>query len=323
MVTTLTHDNTLQLPTTRVSARTNQAPPFANDLNGPAIRLVSEPPSAGRSAMHYQAKAVAGYVGFGHKYLHAVPATEERAAEESFIGHDLGTASGHLDESRQIRAVHESFAETDGGAKDAELVCLAQGGRRDQAVVKLLDRHRNVIHFVIRRVVIRNRLSREAWPDLWQEAAVAMLEAVAKYDPGHIGRRGGACFRTFLSRVLERHFYRWAQKHWRAKGGWQRRLRSAAEAGTIHSSEIPNRPLLSPTGDPDPEAIAEEKERAEALQRALADLDDWRRRLWDSLAVGMSLREIAMDLGLSYETVKRERRKLLRWLKARLRPFQD
>src|SRR5438132_10216841 len=105
-------------------------------------------------------------------------------------------------------AVQESAAGMEGGASDAELVRRAQGEDRDRAIMQLLERHRDVISHVLRRVVVRNRLGNDVWPDLWQEAAIAMLEAVAKYDPERLGQRGGARFRTFLSRVLERYFRR-------------------------------------------------------------------------------------------------------------------
>jgi RNA polymerase sigma factor (sigma-70 family) len=135
---------------------------------------------------------------------------------------------------------------------------------------------------------------------------------------------GGAKFRTFLSRVLDRHLRRWAQKYRHAEGGWQGRPASAAAPRQAPPRyEILERLPLSPVSQPDPEAIAEKHEMPQALQRALADLDAWRRSFWDFLAVGMSLHEIAEELGISYEAAKRERRNLLRWLKVRLRGFQD
>jgi len=55
----------------------------------------------------------------------------------------------------------------------------------------------------------------------------------------------------------------------------------------------------------------------------LAKLDDRKRHLWDFMLAGMTLRQIAAELGISYGAVKWEKRKLLRWFKTRLREFLE
>jgi FixJ family two-component response regulator len=64
-------------------------------------------------------------------------------------------------------------------------------------------------------------------------------------------------------------------------------------------------------------------ELAEAIQRILEKLDGRRRKLWDLMATGMRLREVANELAISYETAKRERRKLLHWFRIHLRGFKS
>jgi DNA-binding CsgD family transcriptional regulator len=55
------------------------------------------------------------------------------------------------------------------------------------------------------------------------------------------------------------------------------------------------------------------------LQQALDGLDDAKRRLWRELASGKKLRQIAAEQGVSYDRVKRQRRRLLAQLAAQLR----
>jgi FixJ family two-component response regulator len=52
------------------------------------------------------------------------------------------------------------------------------------------------------------------------------------------------------------------------------------------------------------------------LQRELDRLGGRARELWDLLVRGMRLREIAAALDLSYDAVKRQRRKLIAHLRA-------
>jgi DNA-binding CsgD family transcriptional regulator len=66
------------------------------------------------------------------------------------------------------------------------------------------------------------------------------------------------------------------------------------------------------------EALAR-REAMARLHQALAGLDDALRRLWRELANGKKLRQIAREQGVSYDRVKRQRRRLLGQLTAQLR----
>jgi DNA-binding NarL/FixJ family response regulator len=59
------------------------------------------------------------------------------------------------------------------------------------------------------------------------------------------------------------------------------------------------------------------------LQQTLTSLDSESGRLWQMLASGTSLRQIASELKMSYDSAKRRRRKLLELLKGQLNPVAD
>lgn len=71
-------------------------------------------------------------------------------------------------------------------------------------------------------------------------------------------------------------------------------------------------------GAEDPAHIAEEKESRNRLQQTITSLDDESRQLWQLLSEGTNLRQIAVELDLSYDSVKRRRRKLVDDLKRQL-----
>jgi RNA polymerase sigma factor (sigma-70 family) len=69
----------------------------------------------------------------------------------------------------------------------------------------------------------------------------------------------------------------------------------------------------------DPAVIVETEEAARWLQAAVAGLDEECRQIWQRLCEGIGLREIAGELGISYDSAKRRRRKLIEKLKFHLR----
>ena len=68
----------------------------------------------------------------------------------------------------------------------------------------------------------------------------------------------------------------------------------------------------------DPAKVAEENESLTRLHQSLMSLDGESGRLWKLLASGSNLRQIAAELEVSYDSVKRRRRKLIDQLKDRL-----
>jgi RNA polymerase sigma factor (sigma-70 family) len=68
----------------------------------------------------------------------------------------------------------------------------------------------------------------------------------------------------------------------------------------------------------DPAVIVEARESMNRLHETLTCLDSESGRLWRLLAEGNSLRQIAAVIGVSYDSAKRRRRKLIEQLKLRL-----
>jgi RNA polymerase sigma factor (sigma-70 family) len=151
-----------------------------------------------------------------------------------------------------------------------------------------------------------------------------LLEAVEAYAPHRPGKR--PCrFRTFLGLILNRRFYdlmrglRRVRKHLDYSVIVSDMLsRSASqEVSAVPRSGWANRDLS------DPEAAAAWRELRERLDRALGQLDAADRWLWEQSAAGTPLRALALQLGLPYHQVRRQRRAIRAFLKARLKDWNE
>ena len=149
-------------------------------------------------------------------------------------------------------------------------------------------------------------------PDAQQNAVFAMLEAIASYHTLEVAKPRGCRFRTFLGMVVLARF-----------GDFVRQLRRL-QRPCCGLHEAGERPAACQgwcpgcrEGDP-VEALARREARAR-LHQALEGLDEALRRLWRELADGKRLRQIAREQGVSYDRVKRQRRRLLAQLVAQLR----
>lgn len=145
--------------------------------------------------------------------------------------------------------------------------------------------------------------------DARQNAVFWTVEAITKFDSEQEGRERRCSFHSFLHRVLVARFKDFARKVHRQ----QRRHRLSAD--TSEDEDSISTLAFDPTS---PQAIAEAEEAAKALQAAIEQLDDQARQIWLRLCEGVGLREIAGELGISYDAAKRRRRKLLAELKSRL-----
>ena len=102
----------------------------------------------------------------------------------------------------------------------------------------------------------------------------------------------------------------------------QTRLRLGREtSGSLNSLPAPQRD--GGPADPEgwggrPQRGMERDELMARLHGELAKVGGLSRDVWDLLARGVRLREIAAALGLSYDAAKRQRRKLIAYLRASL-----
>jgi RNA polymerase sigma factor (sigma-70 family) len=137
------------------------------------------------------------------------------------------------------------------------------------------------------------------------------IEAIKKYDTRQIGKPQGCSFRSFIHRVLIARFKDFA-KHLRRVEHRYDRSAPCGDEGPFKSDADCN--LY------DPAIIAEARESMNRLRETLMCLDSESERMWRLLAEGNSLRTIAAQIGISYDSAKRRRRKLIEQLKLRLNP---
>ena len=193
--------------------------------------------------------------------------------------------------------------------EDEALVVLAEeceyGPARDELIVRYDSQIDRLIGWMARSY----RLTPTDLEDARQNAVFWVVEAITKYDTEQIGKVRGCSFRSFVHRVLMSRFKDFTKHLRRVECHYDRSTPSAVEEfSQVDGNDEPEDPAL----------IAEEKESINRLQQTLTNLDSDAGRLWQLLAEGTSLRQIATALDLSYDCVKRRRRKLIEQLKSRL-----
>jgi RNA polymerase sigma factor (sigma-70 family) len=194
---------------------------------------------------------------------------------------------------------------------DEALVVLAKECDNGPARTTLLLRYQDWTARLITSLARRRGLSDHDRDDAVQDARFfGLSRAIERYDTRQLGRAGGCRFRSFLRRVLSdrfkdflKHLRRVKARHtplWSAEAG--------GEAPAGHGRSV------------DPALEADRQEQRERVRRLVSDLGDRDRQVVEGVCAGCSLRELAPRLGLSYDTAKRLRRKLLAELAARLEP---
>ena len=146
--------------------------------------------------------------------------------------------------------------------------------------------------------------------DARQNAVFWTVEAISKFDTEQTERVRRCSFYSFLYRVLVARFKDFSKQVRRVE-----RRRVLTSAGSDEEGSLSHL-FRDPS---DPALIAETEEALDTLQAALGQLDEEAREIWQRLCEGVSLRDIAAELGLSYDAVKRRRRKLIATLKAHLK----
>jgi RNA polymerase sigma factor (sigma-70 family) len=146
--------------------------------------------------------------------------------------------------------------------------------------------------------------------DARQNAVFWTVEAIKKFDTDQGERVRRCSFYSFLYRVLVARFKDFTKQVRRL----ERRRKLTSDTGEEDQST--GHLFRDPT---DPAQIVETEEAARWLQAAIAELDDECRQIWQRLCEGIGLREIAGELGISYDAAKRRRRKLIEKLKFHLR----
>lgn len=193
--------------------------------------------------------------------------------------------------------------------EDEALIVLAEeceyGPARDELIVRYDAQIDRLIGWMARSY----RLTQADLEDARQNAVFWVVEAITKYDTEQIGKVRGCSFRSFVHRVLMSRFKDFTKHLRRVECRYDR----SSECAVEEFSEI------DVNAEPeDPALIVAEKESINLLQQTLSALDSESGRLWQLLADGTSLRQIAATLDVSYDAIKRRRRKLIDQLKNQL-----
>src|SRR5262249_42799268 len=142
--------------------------------------------------------------------------------------------------------------------------------------------------------------------DAEQEAVFWMLEAIARYNTLELARPKRRRFRTYLYRLVPYRFIDFVRPIPRRERHFVFPVRPSLDRHSASRRFSSRR--YGRRGRDNPAPALERKEDQMRLQRALDRLDEEARRLWERLASGMRLRDIARQLGMSYPQAKRQRR---------------
>jgi RNA polymerase sigma factor (sigma-70 family) len=193
--------------------------------------------------------------------------------------------------------------------EDEALIVLAEeceyGPARDELIVRYDAQIDRLIGWMARSY----RLTQADLEDARQNAVFWVVEAITKYDTEQIGKVRGCSFRSFVHRVLMSRFKDFTKHLRRVECHYDRSSECAVEE--ISEEDANDEPE-------DPALIVAEKESINRLQQTLSSLDSDSGRLWQLLAEGTSLRQIAATMDVSYDAIKRRRRKLIEQLKTQL-----
>jgi RNA polymerase sigma factor (sigma-70 family) len=201
---------------------------------------------------------------------------------------------------------------------DEELVVLAQECGYQPAGHALIARFHPWVNGLIARKVRHTRLGAADMDDARQEAVFWMLEGITRYNTLELAQARGCRFRSFLYRLVASRFIDFARRIWRRERHLDRRAHFSGPEVEFDPVRLCRRNHTQLYQDNPASALLGQENRMR-LQSAIDRLGDQARRLWDCLASGMSLRDIAREQGLSYPQVKRQRRQLLAALLAQLR----
>lgn len=194
--------------------------------------------------------------------------------------------------------------------EDEALVVLAEECEYGPARDELIVRYDNQIDRLISWLARTYRFTPADAEDAHQNAVFWIVEAINKYDTEQIGKARGCSFRSFVYRVITSRFKDFTKHLRRVENRYDRSTQRSEDVSLVTSNDDAE----------DPAHFAQEKESVNRLHQTLARLDGESGQLWHLLAEGTSLRQIAAELKISYDSVKRRRRKLIDQLKGQLNP---
>jgi RNA polymerase sigma factor (sigma-70 family) len=190
--------------------------------------------------------------------------------------------------------------------EDEQLIVLAQECGYQPAANEVLRRHHPRLGRLIAYQAKRTTLTPHDVEDAQQNAVFALVEAIAGYDTQEMVKPGGCRFRTYGRLVSMRRFWNFVKQIRRR----QERHHTFARVDGLVAVSSP----LFVCVMPGPGDLAARQEMRERLSHVLGRIGEKMRALWQALAAGRKLRQIACQQGISYDAVKRQRRRLLVFL---------
>jgi RNA polymerase sigma factor (sigma-70 family) len=195
---------------------------------------------------------------------------------------------------------------------DEELVVLAQECAHHPARDELITRCLKVAGQFVGHHASRWRLQEADRQDALQDAVLWIMEAINQYRTTEYVLRGGCHFQSFLHRVLAARFIDFLRRRDRI----QRRFPPTARVVLIrkeasHGCRYRGHRGAENGNGSDALQGAEEEELRTRLDQELGQASSVDRQLWELLAAGTPLRRAAVALNISYDAVKRRRRKLI------------
>jgi RNA polymerase sigma factor (sigma-70 family) len=186
----------------------------------------------------------------------------------------------------------------------------------------------------------RSRLWKEAWvawmmgrrhmreadfADAQQHGWLAVEEGLEKYRLEEVGKKDGCKLRTFLERVVTARVKDWLKKHWRRERRLDRSVNAAVMCDTDHNVGRGGRTNLN-EGSRDlsqPERTVLRRKVQSRVRQAVAKLEGEERQVTELRLQGWNLGEVAVGLGIHYESAKRRWRKAKKKLQVCLRELNE
>jgi RNA polymerase sigma factor (sigma-70 family) len=194
-----------------------------------------------------------------------------------------------------------------GAVREADLADRVRQDHSVPALQELTLRCYPLVCYRVRWLARCLPLPDGALADAQQEAMVAVLKAVPRYQPDAAGADHDCTLRTFLEHPVQNRFYDFVRREERARKHVDRSGRGLAAVdggGWRRCLAAPGRT------DPDPVAVALAAEDAAVLHEVWNGLTAREQRLWQLKSNRVRWADIARQLHVGERTVKRHWREL-------------
>jgi RNA polymerase sigma factor (sigma-70 family) len=198
--------------------------------------------------------------------------------------------------------------------KDPDLTRLLRKHCIGRATNALILRFYPWIRCLIGRHARLAGLSGPDIEDAQQHAVFAVPEAIARYNRRRCSNRDGRSFQRFLRRVLLARFRDRLKQHRRR----QKHYDQSAKAIELLQAAPSRRGRAFGAVEDDPAEAAAWQDVQALLDQIKSRFTEPERRLWDRMDTGVPLCAAAAQLGIPYPTARRQWKRLLAAVRARM-----